>query len=160
MTRSQLIINREAMTIVMARVFNASPERLWQIYTDPAMIPRWWGSRQGNTVVETMDVRVGGRWRYIQSYTDGSRHAFRGEYQVVDPPHRLAATFEYEPMAGQIVTDSYRFTALPGDKTEVTVTTSFPSLEALEAMAQTGLEAGANDSWARIDALLAAVEEG
>jgi uncharacterized protein YndB with AHSA1/START domain len=156
MSTNNLVVKREEKTIEMSRVFNATPERLWRIYTDPAMIPKWWGPRQLTTVVEKMDVRVGGTWRYIQTDTDGTVHPFRGEYLVVDAPKLLVATFEYEPMAGHIITDNYHFEALPDSKTRVLVKSIFASLEALEGMMQSGMEEGATESWDRMGELLAA----
>jgi uncharacterized protein YndB with AHSA1/START domain len=156
MNQSNLVVMREAKAVEMSRVFDATPERVWRIYTDPVMIPKWWGPRRLTTVVDKMEVRVGGGWRYIQTDTDGSVHAFRGEYKVVDPPSKLIATFEYEPLAGHLVTDTYRFEALPGDQTKVTVKSVFDTLEALEGMLQAGMESGATESWDRLAELLAA----
>lgn len=155
MNKSDLVVMRAEKAIEMARVFNATPERVWRIYTDPAMIPRWWGLHNTTTVVDKMDVRVGGGWRYIQKDAHGNEFAFRGEYQVVEPPHHLVATFEFEPMAGHIVTDHYHFERLPDGKTKVVVKSVFDTLEALEGMLQSGMEGGANESWDRLETLLA-----
>ncbi len=155
MNKSTLVIMRDENAVEMSRIFDATPERLWRIYTDPVMIPKWWGMRSTTTVVDKMDTRVGGGWRYIQKDADGNEYAFRGEYKVVDPPHYLVATFEFEPMAGHIVTDHYHFEGLPGDKTKVTVKSIFGTLEALEGMLQSGMEGGANESWDRLEELLA-----
>ena len=87
-----------------------------------------------------MDVRIGGGWRYIQKDADGNEFAFRGEYVVVDPAKRLVATFEFELMAGHIVTGHDQFETLPDGKTKVTVKSSFASPEALEGMLQSGRE--------------------
>lgn len=149
-------VMREEKAFVMSRVFDAPPARVWQIYTDPAMIPKWWGPRKLTTIVETMDVKVGGRWRYIQKDEHGNEFAFRGEYKLVDAPRHLIATFEFEPMAGHIVTDSYVFDTVPDGKTKVTVKSTFETLEALEGMLQSGMEGGADESWDRLAELLAA----
>lgn len=156
MSKTNLVVMREALAFEMARVFDAVPERVWRIYTDPTMIPKWWGPRILITIVDKMDVRVGGGWRYIQKDTDGNEFAFRGEYKLVEPPHNLVYTFEFEPMAGQIVTDHCRFEALPGGKTRVIVKTICDNLEALDGLLQSGMEGGVNESWERLEALLAA----
>lgn len=149
-------VNRAAKTVVISRVFDASPERLWRIYTDRDLIPRWWGLRNTTTIVDTMDVRVNGGWRYIQRDADGNEFAFRGEYLVIDPPKRLVMTFEFEPMAGQSGTDSYVFETIAEGKTRVVVTSSFESLELLEAMVNSGMEYGTNEMWDRLEELLLA----
>ncbi len=154
MSSNNLVVNREAKTTVMSRVFSATPERLWRIYTDPALIPRWWGPGRLTTVVDTMDLRVGGKWRYVQHEAGGESYAFRGEYKVVDPPTLLVATFEFEPMAGHIITEWYSFEAQPGGKTLVKVTSSYETVEDLDGMLQSGMEDGATETWDRLEALL------
>jgi uncharacterized protein YndB with AHSA1/START domain len=149
-------INHAAKTVVITRVFDATPERLWRIYTDPAMIPRWWGLRSTTTTVDTMDVRVDGGWRYVQRDTDGNEYAFRGTYLVVDPPKRLVTTVEYEAMAGHIITDSYAFEPIAEAKTRVVVTSAFATLEALEGMVSSGMEYGTNEAWDQLEELLLA----
>ena len=155
MSKNNLIVVREEKAFVMSRIFDAPREQVWLICTDPNMIPKWWGPRRLTTVVEKMDVRVGGGWRYVQKDEQGNEFAFRGEYKLVDPPNQLVATFEFEPMAGQIVTDSYLFEAMSDGKTQVTVKSTFDTLEALEGMLQTGMEGGAEESWDRLEELLA-----
>jgi uncharacterized protein YndB with AHSA1/START domain len=154
MISTNLTINREAQTIVMSRVFSATPDRLWRIYTDPALVSRWWGPRALTTVVDTMDVRVGGKWRFVQHEASGESYAFRGEYQVVDPPNLLVATFEFEPMAGHVITEWYRFEAQPGGKTLVTVTSHFASVADLDGMVQSGMESGAIETFERLEELI------
>jgi uncharacterized protein YndB with AHSA1/START domain len=89
------------LEIVMTRVFNAPRELVWKALTGPEAIPQWWGPRYLTTVVDKMDVRVGGAWRYVQHDPDGNEHAFNGVYKELTPPERIVYTFEYEPMAGQ-----------------------------------------------------------
>lgn len=105
-----------------------------------------------------MNVRVGVQWRYIQTDRDGASYAFRGEHKVVDPPNLLVATFEFEPMAGHILTDTYSFEAQPGGKTSVRVVSSYEIMEALmealEGTLQSGMEGGATKTWDRMDELL------
>ena len=156
MNKNNMVVVREEKAFVMSRVFDAPRERVWRIYTDPNMIPKWRGPRRLTTIVEKMDVRVGGGWRYLQKDEQGNEFAFRGEYKLVDPPNQLVATFEFEPMAGQIVTDSYLFEAMLDGKTQVTVKSTFDTLEALEGMLQSGMEGGAEESWDRLEEILAA----
>jgi uncharacterized protein YndB with AHSA1/START domain len=155
MSSSNTVINRETKTIRMSRVFDASPERLWHIYTDREYIPKWWGQRSSKTEVDRLDVRIGGGWRFLQSDGQGNVFAFRGDYKVVEPPKRLVATFEFEMMPGHVVTDPYLFEPRAGGKTEVIVSSQFESLDDLEGMVQSGMESGANESWDRLEELIA-----
>ena len=75
--------------IRMERVFDAPRELVYRAFTDPQLVPRWWGFRNSKTVVDKMDVRPGGSWRYVQVSPDGTEHAFRGEYREVSPPNDL-----------------------------------------------------------------------
>ncbi len=76
---------------VMERVFDAPRELVWQALTDPERIPRWWGKRHTTMTVEEMDVRVGGRWRWVAHTPDGDA-PFSGEYLEIEPPGRLVNT--------------------------------------------------------------------
>ena len=64
--------------IIMTRVFDAPRELVFKTYTDPKLIPQWWGPRDSTTVVDKMEVKPGGIWRYVQREADGSEYAFKG----------------------------------------------------------------------------------
>ena len=61
------------------RIFDAPRELVFRAYTDPTLIPRWWGPSYLTTTVETMDVRPGGTWRYVQRDDKGNVYGFHGE---------------------------------------------------------------------------------
>ena len=58
--------------IVITRVIDAPPERVFRAMMDPALIPRWWGPRKYETIVDSMEVRAGGTWRFINRDADGT----------------------------------------------------------------------------------------
>ena len=142
------------LEIAMTRVFNAPRELVWKALTDPEAIPQWWGPRYLTTVVDKMDVRVGGAWRYVQHDPDGNEHAFNGVYKEIVPPERLVYTFEFEPMPGHIVVDHVTLDEVEG-KTRVTVTSRFDSVEDRDGTLNSGMEGGATESWDRLAELLA-----
>ena len=154
MSNGNVVVEREEKAFSMSRVFDAPRELVWKVYTDPAFVPRWWGPRDVTTVVDKMDVSVGGVWRYIQRDAQGDEYGFNGVFKVVEAPERLTYTFEFEPMAGHIVTDTITFEELPDGKTRVTARSKFDTLEDLEGMLQSGMESGANESWDRMEELL------
>jgi uncharacterized protein YndB with AHSA1/START domain len=80
--------------IHIERVFDAPRDRVFAAYTDPQLIPEWWGPRGTTTVVDRMDVRPGGSWRFVIRNSDGSETGFRGTYREVAPPERIVQTFE------------------------------------------------------------------
>jgi len=73
---------------------------VFKAYTDPSIIPHWWGRRRLTTMVDKMDVRPGGVWRFVQRGPDGHEYAFNGVYREIVPPERLVQTFEFEGMPG------------------------------------------------------------
>lgn len=141
------------LEVSMSRVFDAPRELVFKAYTDPQSIPHWWGPRYLTTVVDKMDVRPGGTWRFVQRDAQGNEYAFRGEYREVVPPKRLVNTFEFEPMAGHIVLETVVFEEVNG-KTKVTATSRFQSIEDRDGMLQHGMEEGAVESWERLAEIL------
>jgi uncharacterized protein YndB with AHSA1/START domain len=155
MSKNNLVVEREKLSFTMSRVFNAPRETVWRVFTDPTLIPEWWGQRNTTTVVDKMDVKVGGAWRYIEKDAEGNEYAFNGVYKELDPPQRLAYTFEFEPMAGHVVVDTVTLEELPGGKTRIVTVTICDTLEDLEGLLQSGMEDGATESWDRLEELLA-----
>jgi uncharacterized protein YndB with AHSA1/START domain len=158
MSKNNLVVTPEELAMTMTRIFDAPRERVWKVCTDPALIPQWWGPRYLTTVVDKMEVKEGGLWRYIQKDAEGNEYAFNGVYKEVIPPERITYTFEYEPMAGHISTETITFTELPDGKTQLTARTVFDSLEDLNGMLQSGMEEGSVETWDRLEELVAKPE--
>lgn len=159
MSKNNLVVERAALAFTMSRDFDAPRELVWKVCTDPELIPRWWGPRYLTTVVEKMDLRLGGVWRYIQKDAQGNEYAFNGVYTEITPPERLSYTFEFEPMTGHISTDTITLEALPDGRTRLISRTTFDTLEDLEGMLQSGMEGGAVETWDRLEELLELVRE-
>jgi uncharacterized protein YndB with AHSA1/START domain len=140
--------------IHIERVFDAPRDRVFAVYTDPQLIPEWWGPRDTTTVVDEMDVRPGGSWRFVMRSADGSESGFRGVYREVTPPERIVQTFEWEGMPGHISVETATFEDL-GDRTKVTTVSLFHTTEERDGMLGSGMEGGLNETYARLDELLA-----
>jgi uncharacterized protein YndB with AHSA1/START domain len=140
--------------IHIERVFDAPRDRVFAVYTDPRLIPEWWGPRDTTTVVDEMDVRPGGSWRFVMRSADGSESGFRGVYREVTPPERIVQTFEWEGMPGHICVETATFEDL-GDRTKVTTVSLFHTTEERDGMLGSGMEGGLNETYARLDELLA-----
>ena len=95
--------------LVLERVFDAPRELVWRVMTDPARVTNWWGPHGYSTTVEEMDVRPGGRWRWINHTTGGESAPFKGEYLEVVPFERIVQT--------QIFQSSSSFTFLARQET-------------------------------------------
>ena len=142
--------------LVFERTFDAPRERVWQAFTDPEQVPRWWGQRHTTTIVEEMDVRAGGKWRYVSRAPDRDAVAFYGEYLEVDPPRGFKWTFMFDvegvgPMGGP---ETFTFEEIDG-KTKVTSVGHIGSVDELEGALSTGMVAGALETWDRLADLLA-----
>jgi uncharacterized protein YndB with AHSA1/START domain len=125
--------------IRIERVFDADRERVFAVWTEPELIPEWWGD---TTVVEEMDVRAGGRWRFRTAYG-----VVEGEFHEVVPPARIVQTFQNH-------VQTLEFEDL-GDRTKLVQTMRFDSTEDRDTTMGYGVEKGAEAGFARIDALLA-----
>ena len=147
-----LISDREAE---LTREFDAPRDLVFETMMDPALIPQWWGPRRYKTVVDKMEPRVGGKWRFGNIADDGGEHWFRGEYREIVPNERVVQTFEYEPFPGESV-ETMTLEDLGNGRTLVRVRAVYPSKEAADAMlAGGGMEEGANETYDRLEELLA-----
>ena len=140
--------------IVLRRVLDAPRELVFKTMTDPSLIPNWWGPKGLTTVVEKMDVRPGGAWRFVQRDPDGNEFAFNGVYYEVLPPERLVYTFEFEGVPGHVLLETVTFEELDG-KTRLTDRSVFQTVEDRDAMVQSGMESGAKEAMDRLAELLA-----
>src|SRR5947208_678453 len=126
------------LEIRVERVFDAPRAHVFSVLTDPQLIPEWWGD---GTVVEEMDVRPGGRWRFRTAYG-----VVEGEYREVEAPQRLVQTFQNH-------LQTLEFEDL-GEQTKLTQTMRFESTEERDTTMQYGVEEGAKSGFARVDAVL------
>jgi uncharacterized protein YndB with AHSA1/START domain len=140
--------------IHVVREFDAPRNRVFAAYTDPKLIPEWWGPRGTTTTVDRMEVQTGGDWRFLVRNEDGSETAFRGTFREITPPERIVQTFEWEGMKGYVSVETATFEDL-GDRTRVVSTSIFHTTEERDGMLGSGMEGGMNETYARLDELLA-----
>lgn len=140
--------------VVITREFEAPREMVFKAVTDPSWIPQWWGPRRYTTVVEKMELRNGGAWRFVSKGPDGE-YGFHGVYHEVAPPERVIQTFEFEglPEKGHVSLETMRLEDLDG-KTKLTAVAVFQSVEDRDGQLQSGMEEGVAESYERLDELL------
>lgn len=126
------------LEIRVERIFDAPRKHVFSVWTDPQLIPGWWGE---GTVVEEMDVRPGGIYRFRTPVG-----VVEGEFRDVEPPARLVQTFQNH-------LQTLEFEDL-GERTKLTQTMRFESAEQRDTTMQYGVEEGAKGGFARVDALL------
>lgn len=154
MSTAKLIAEPGTHEIIMSRDFNAPRDLVFEVMTEPKHIPQWWGQRNSTTIVDAMDVRAGGRWRFIQRDQQGNEFAFHGVYHSITAPERVVDTFEFEGMPGHVLLETMTLEALADGKTRVTVSSVFQSVADRDGMLSSGMEQGSNESYDRLDELL------
>ncbi len=82
--------------ILITREFDAPRHLVFQAWTTPELIRRWWSGGRGEVTTVEVDLRAGGRWRYVLVADDGTEAAFHGEYREVIPDERIVSTEVYE----------------------------------------------------------------
>jgi uncharacterized protein YndB with AHSA1/START domain len=153
MTKLKLIAEPGKHEIIATREFNAPRDLVFKALTDPALVAKWWGPGSLTITVDSMDVRMGGIWRYVQHDDAGNEYGFRGVYHQIASPERLVYTFEWEGLPGHILLETVTLAEQDG-KTVLTDSSVFQSVEDRDGMIQSGMEQGAAESWDRFEALL------
>ena len=144
--------------IRMTRLFDAPRHLVFEAMTRPEHVKRWWGCLgDGYSVpVCEIDLRIGGRWRFVNRHPKGEA-AFRGEYREVTPPSRVVFTeiFEDFPDVISVVTAEL---SEEGGKTRLTATVRYPSIEVRDMVMSTGMSRGAGISYDRLEDLVAELQ--
>ncbi len=148
-----------ALALVITAHFDAPPERAWQLWTDPRQLERWWGPPGFTTTFTTFELTPGGRIDYTMTSPDGEDHHDWWRVVAVDLPHTLdlADGLAYEsgapdpemPVSGMLVAISEH-----NGGSAMTVTTSFPSAEAMEEHNAIGFEEFMTMAMNKMDTLL------
>ena len=97
--------------LVITRTFEAPRHRVFQAWTEPSQVARWWGPQGFTTTYCDMDIRPGGAFRVCMRSPEGAHYWKQGVYREVVEPERLVFTFAWEDAEGE-----------PGHQTLVTVT--------------------------------------
>lgn len=135
--------------ILITRQFNAPASLVYRLFTEPALIKRWWAGRHGTVTSVEVDLRVGGSWRYVMEANGGFEVAFHGEYHEIVPDERLVNTEIFEGVAE---TDApppvctYTFTE-HYDTTTLTLLTDVPDRATRDAIIDSGMESGMQEGY-------------
>jgi uncharacterized protein YndB with AHSA1/START domain len=135
------------------RIFAAPRERVWKAMTEPELVAQWWG-RGNKLVIERMEVKRGGHWRFVEHSPEGV-HGFEGRYREVTPPERVVQTFEWDGMPGHVIVEDMRLEDLGDGRTRLVTLSLFHTTEERDGMLHSGMETGMNQSYEALDALLA-----
>jgi uncharacterized protein YndB with AHSA1/START domain len=137
----------------LVRFFDGHRETLFRLMIDPLLIPRWWGPRRPRMVVDYMDVRPGGGWRFVQFDDEGHEYGFHGAYEEVDFPSRLTYSSEHEGMESENRVEAVKLEEANGG-TQLTLTYVFGAQRARDAALDAGLLEDFAHSMDRLTGLL------
>lgn len=150
---TEIIIEPGRQDIVLKREFDAPMDVVFRALTDPGLIPSWWGPRKYETIVDEMDARAGGRWRYINRNAEsGEEFGFHGVYHEVTPG-RIVQTTEFEGFPGSVGLETATLEERDG-KTMMTAVSLAPSVEARDGIVASGMESGARETYDRLDEVI------
>src|SRR5688572_4598241 len=144
--------------IRMTRLFSAPRHLVFEAMTKPEHVVQWWGQLgEGYSVpVCEIDLRVGGRWRFVNRHPQGEA-AFHGEYREIAPPRRLVFTEIFEEFPDTVAVVTSELTEENG-KTRLTATVSYPSLAVRDMVIASGMAKGAGISYDRLEDLVAKLQ--
>ena len=136
----------------ITRVFHAPRALVWEAMTNPEHVRHWYGPYSTQITSCEMDLRVGGKWRIVMTSEQGEA-AFSGEYLEIDAPARLVQTWRFELIEGAESVESLTLEEHDG-KTYFTALVKHKSKENLQGHLQSGMEAGMQETYRRLDELL------
>lgn len=142
--------------ILITRAFDAPAKLVFKAYTTPDLVKRWWGCETTEWLVCEIDLREGGRWRYVTRY-DGVDIGFHGEYREIDPPYRLVTTEMFEGAPGADDADApLNVVTFEEDDgvTTMKVLVQCVSREQRDGILSSGMESGMQIAYDRLEDLV------
>ncbi|HKA59542.1 MAG TPA: SRPBCC family protein [Gemmatimonadales bacterium] len=136
--------------ILITREFAAPKHLVYKAWTTPELVSRWWCGQRGRMTVTEIDLRVGGKWRYVMIVRDKFEVGFHGEYREIVPNQRIVSTEVYEqagahdPDANPVV-NTIKFAEHAG-VTTLTLLTDCPSQEVRDIIINSGMEGGMQEA--------------
>ena len=153
MGKLKLVAEPGRQELTFTRIFDASPERVFKAMSDPAVIPQWWGPRKYATIVDKMEFKPGGTWRFINRDAQGNDFGFHGVYHLIEPGRRVIQTFEFEGVPGHVSLETMTLEARDGG-TLVTAHSVFQSVADRDGMMEGDMEAGAAETYDRLEEVI------
>ena len=152
---SAVITTPSDTEILITRSFDAPADLVFKAYTTPELVQRWWGFEDSEWLVCEIDLRVGGRWRYVTREQGGFEVAFHGEYREIEAPHRLVSTEVFEgapvPDPDEAATINVMTLEEVDGVTNLSVLVQTPTREVRDAIIESGMERGLQVSYNRLE---------
>ena len=151
----------KALTLTLDAEFDASPDRIWQLWADPRQLERWWGPPTYPATFTKHDLAPGSRVEYHMTGPEGDQPAGYWEITEVEPPHRLVFRDGFANADGSPNTDMpvnlarVTIEEIGDGRTRMTIQSIYPSTSAMEQQLAMGMEQGLTEAVGQIDAILA-----
>jgi len=142
--------------ILITREFDAPATLVFEAWTTPDLVKRWWAGDRGEVTDAQIDLRIGGQWRWAMTANGGFEVVFSGEYLEIDPPHRLVRTEVFEMIPDAEAVSTTTFDEANG-VTTLKILGRYPTQEHRDAALASGMEGGLQTS---LDALEELVRQG
>jgi uncharacterized protein YndB with AHSA1/START domain len=161
MTVKDVTKDPATLTMVVTAEFDAPVERVWQLWADPRQLERWWGPPTYPATVVDHDLVPGGTVTYFMTGPEGDKHGGWWRVLAVDAPHSLEVQDGFSDDTGSPNPDMPStimrvVLSEEGGGTKMVMTSTFPSLEAMEQLTDMGMEEGLRAAMAQMDEVLAA----
>ena len=131
--------------ILITREFSAPKHLVYKTWTTPELIKRWWSANRGEVTLAEVDLRVGGRWRYVMIADGGFEVGFHGVYREIVPNERIVSTEVFEGMPEGEAVDTLTLTESSG-RTTLTILVQHQNKAHRDAHIQSGMEDGLQDA--------------
>jgi uncharacterized protein YndB with AHSA1/START domain len=154
MSKTQITAEAGVPFIDVTREFAAPRDLLFRAYTDPELVAQWLGPRSMKMVIDRYEVKDGGVWRYVHVDPDGNEYGFHGVFHGTPSPDGTVQTFEFEGAPGHVSLGSLSFEEGSG-RTIVRVHSVYQSVEARDAVLESGMERGMSEGYERLEELIA-----
>ncbi|HEX6220375.1 MAG TPA: SRPBCC family protein [Acidimicrobiia bacterium] len=144
--------------IRIERKFDAPAELVFDVWTRAEHVRNWWGYPEHEMTDCSIDLRVGGSYRFAAQVPDFGEVAFHGVYKEIDRPNRLVATEIYEAFPDTEAVNT--LTLAEGDGvTTMTIVSTYPDQKTRDAVMESGMEHGLQVSLDRAEAILLSLQE-
>jgi len=139
--------------ILITREFDAPKHLVYEAWTTPELVRRWWSGKRGTMTIAEIDLRVGGAWRYVMIADGGFEVGFHGEFREIVPNERLVSTELYEAMPdGDPAVNTVTFTEADG-RTTLTLLPQLASKEVRDMIIESGMEGGMQEGMDLLEAI-------
>jgi uncharacterized protein YndB with AHSA1/START domain len=148
------------LTITLIADFDAPIDQVWELWSDPRKLERWWGPPSYPATLEEHDLIPGGEVTYFMTGPEGDIHHGIWRVTAVDPPTSLEFTDAFAESGGAPIADMpvSRITVLLAERdggTRMEMRATFESHDDMERMVKTGMAEGLQQAVSQMDALLA-----